>query len=131
MERHDIVTCCMFDDDRRERRSERLKPTVANGVEIGTEADTINLATAGETRDKHSAVIFPAFRIRRIQKQKSAPLRFRNAAAVLPPHQRMHDRIFIDRLFDNKEKARVGKISHVIVQIWIEVSRPSFTRRSN
>ena len=50
----------MLDHDRRERRSKCLEPTVANGVEIGAEADAINLAATGETRDKHGAVVFPA-----------------------------------------------------------------------
>ena len=61
----------------------------------------------------------PAFAVGRIGEQESLALAFRDAAAILPAHQRMHVGIFVDRLVDDHKAAGAIKRQHVIVQIRI------------
>src|SRR5690349_3772886 len=90
-------------------RSNRLRdsraPGTADVVEAATEADSVDGVVTGKPRYQHRAVIGAAGGIRRPREQERLALLFRNAAAILPAHQRVDFGVFVDRAINDEKQA--------------------------
>ena len=96
----------------------------ADLVERLAEADAVDVAVGGQPGDQHRAVEAPALAIGRLREQERLALLLRDAAAILPAHQRMHLGVFVDRLVDHDEQACARQRQHVLVQVGIAARVP-------
>ena len=69
--------------------------------------------------DQDGNVIVPALAVDDIAEEKRFAPVFGNPAAKLPPHKRMHFRIFVDRRFDPVQLPGMIKPRDMFVQIGI------------
>ena len=106
-------------DARRQRVGDGLDPGRADLFERLAEADAVDVAVGGEARDQHRDVEAAALGVGRLGEQERLALRLRDAAAILPAHQRVHLGVFVDRLVDHDQATGARQRQHVLVQIGI------------
>ena len=84
------------DHDRRDQIIQRMDPAIGNFLGLAFESQRINRLRAGQAADQDRAVVFVAFAVDDVVEQKAAALRFGDAAAILPAHQRLQFAVFVD-----------------------------------
>ena len=103
----------------RDRIGDRADPGVADLLERFVETDAVDFAARCQAGHQHGHLETSAFRVDRLGEQECFALRLGNTTPVLPTHQWVHFRVFVDRLVDDDEQACLGKREHVFVQIAI------------
>ncbi len=114
---HDLLAGRIRDHARRNGIGDGRDPGRADLLEWLAEARAIDGRIGGKTRDQHRDVEAVMLGIGRVREQERLALGFRNAATVLPAHQRMHLGVFVDRLVHDHEQARACEREHVLVQV--------------
>ncbi len=96
-----------------------LDPGRADVFERLAEADAIDVAVGRQAGDQHGGVVAAALGVGRLREQERLALRLRDAAAILPAHQRVHLGVFVDRLVDDDQQAFARERQHMLMQVGI------------
>ena len=72
-------------------------PFLLDVLDLAADADAVDLAVGGEDADRDRDVVAAAGAVDDVLEQESLALVFRNAAAELPAHQRVHLGVLVDR----------------------------------
>jgi hypothetical protein len=77
----------------------------------------VNLPVGGESADNDGDIIVPPLAVDHIRKEKRLAILFSDAAAELPANQRVHFRVFVDRLGDTNEQPGLFESIEVLMKI--------------
>ena len=72
-------------------------PVLLDVLDLAADADAVDFAVGGQDAHRDRDVVPAAGAVDDVFEQKSLALRFRDAAAELPAHERMHLGVFVDR----------------------------------
>ena len=96
-----------------------VAPFLLDILDGAANTDGIDLAIGSEDADRNRDVIFAAGAVDDVLEQKCLALGFRNAAAELPAHQRVHLGVLVDRPLHADEQSLPIQLGDVRVQIRI------------
>ncbi len=111
------------DHDRRDQIIQRVDPTIGNFLRLAFKSQRINRFRAGQAADQHRAVVLVAFAVDDVVEQETAPLRFGDAAAILPAHQRLQLVVFVDFAADAIKLLVLFQFADKLAQIVIGLGK--------
>jgi len=88
-------------------------------LNLAADAEAVDFAIGGENPDRHRDVIAAALAVNNALEKEALALGFRDAAAELPAHERMHLGIFVDRALHPDQQPLLLQGSDMCVEIWI------------
>jgi len=103
-------------------------PLLLDGLDVAADADAVDFTIGGEDPDRNRNVVASAGAVDHVLEQEPLALRFRDAAAELPAHQREHLGVFVDWPLHAEKQAIAFQGSDVGVQVrilWIFHVSPS------
>src|SRR5207245_11149357 len=100
-----------------------LYPARVDFVEPAADADAIDFAVRGERTHRDRNLVLALLAINDIGEQERFAILLLDAAAELPPHQRVHFGVLVDRSVDDDEQAGLIERPDVIMQVRIPARR--------
>src|SRR5713226_2146262 len=105
------------DDDRLNRAAKSSVPFFPKLFWTGVEAQSVDVFRTCHHTYGHGDIVAPPLGVCNLLEEKAAPLLFRQPAAVLPAHQRMHLRVLVDLAPHADEQPFALERGHVFMQI--------------
>jgi hypothetical protein len=119
----DLVAGRVVDEARRQRALRRLDPARIDLLERTVDADAVDLAVRRQPADQHRDVVLAPLAVDDVGEQKRLAVLLLDPAAELPPHQRVHLRVLVDRSIDLDQQPGPVEGTHMIVQVGIGRAR--------
>ena len=107
------------DDPRRDRILHGVHPALVDFLERTADPDPIDVAVGRQPSYQHRDVVFAALAVDHVGEEERLAVLLRDAAAKLPPHQRVHFGILVDRPVDGDQLSGRRQRPDMIVQVRI------------
>ncbi len=90
-----------------------------SSIRAHVHADAINFRIGGNRSDRDGDIVAASLRVDDVGEQECLAVSFRDAAAKLPAHQRVHFRILVHRRIDTMEKPSRIQPAEMLVQVGV------------